>query len=69
MFSCREKYRATLSKNQIFYGVELQTILRWFIKEKRLKKRLESENRKGSSIVIIVQIEIETSKLCIKGSD
>lgn len=48
-------------------GIQLKMLPRWLIKESQLEERLESENERGSAIVITVENSVETSKLCSKG--
>ena len=48
-------------------GIQLKMLPLWLIKESQLEERLESENGRGSAIVITEENSVETSKLCSKG--
>lgn len=48
-------------------GIQLKMFPRWLNSESQLEERLESENGRGSAIVITVENSVETSKLCSKG--
>ena len=48
-------------------GIQLKTIPRWLISESRLREQQESNNKRGSAIVITVSGESEAKTLCASG--